>query len=305
MNHVNKAIEKHLQKWIDQGRVPNSLLFAGPAHSPKDKFALKFAYQLMGVSSDVKNHPDLYQYTPEGKLGLHSMETMRTLSEEVYKRPFQAPCKVFIIFSADRMQTAPANALLKTFEEPLSSSRIILVSSHPEKLLPTVRSRCQSVYFQGESEVSPEFWPILEPILSHVMSLSPAVLVERVGSLTSLLEKSAAIDSVLEGQDETAYQKMMREKEEEGRGSLQLAAVTDMLWEAILSWYRDIHALHFSLPSNLLLQPSLQKALQNQVDSGFIADLDLVQKKVECAKIAFSRSMPLKHVLESLFLSLR
>jgi DNA polymerase-3 subunit delta' len=89
---------------------------------------------------------------PEGKLGLHSIDSLRQFCEEVYLYPYEAKKKVFILHDADRMAPAGANALLKTFEEPAPDALIILVSSHPAALLDTILSRCLKVYFRAVSE---------------------------------------------------------------------------------------------------------------------------------------------------------
>jgi DNA polymerase-3 subunit delta' len=53
--------------------------------------------------------------------------------------------KVLLVHPAERMNAVAANALLKTLEEPPGNSRFILCSSAPEALLPTIRSRCQTL----------------------------------------------------------------------------------------------------------------------------------------------------------------
>ena len=53
--------------------------------------------------------------------------------------------KVIVIYPAERMNAASASALLKTLEEPPGAARLILASAAPQRLLPTVRSRCQSL----------------------------------------------------------------------------------------------------------------------------------------------------------------
>ena len=60
--------------------------------------------------------------------------------------------KVFIIMNAEKMNEESSNALLKTLEEPLADTILILVTGRPEKLLPTVISRCQEVRFGRLSE---------------------------------------------------------------------------------------------------------------------------------------------------------
>jgi DNA polymerase-3 subunit delta' len=300
MNKVNQEIQKHLQKWMDQNTVPHSLLFAGSIHSPCEEVALSFARKLVGQESS----PDLYLYRPEGKLGLHTMEAMRELRDEVYMPPYQSKKKVFVIFSADRMLPPSANALLKTFEEPLLTSVIILVSNHPEKLLATVRSRCQSIHFQDENVKLEKYIAHLAPLLANLPSISPIALLDEVAKLASLMEKDSAVEEV-SVKDETAYQKQAREKAGEGKEALNQLSETEAFFTVLLGWFRDLHAVHLSLPKSALLLPSEQASLQAWVDTSAIPNLDKVQKLVEKAKAALSRSSPLKNVLESFFLSLR
>jgi DNA polymerase-3 subunit delta' len=151
---------------VSKNAVGNSLLFAGPDGIGKSLFASELAKLLVGIdmpafpssASQIERgiHPDVRVYKPEGKIGLHSIATMRQFSEEVYMTPYQSKWKVFIIHDADRMLPSSANALLKTFEEPAWDSVIILLSSNPATLLPTVISRCRTLHFHviAEEEIS-------------------------------------------------------------------------------------------------------------------------------------------------------
>ncbi|MCB1111894.1 MAG: DNA polymerase III subunit delta' [Chlamydiales bacterium] len=156
----NDQIKEYLQRMVKKQAVSNSLLFSGPEGIGKSLYAQAFAKLLICQEDphgshahkiDSGNHPDIYHYRPEGKIGMHSIEAMRRFSEEVYMAPYEAKWKVFIIHDAHRMLTYSANALLKTFEEPASFSVIILLSHSPEHLLPTVLSRCRAVHFHAVS----------------------------------------------------------------------------------------------------------------------------------------------------------
>lgn len=161
----NDHIKKYLIQTVDRAAVGNSLLFAGPDGIGKGLFAEAFAKLLICRHDptgshrhkiDSGNHPDIRIYRPEGKIGMHSIATMRQFSEEVYRSPFEAEWKVFIIHDADRMLPSSANALLKTFEEPAQDSLIILLSNNPGGLLTTVLSRCRKLFFHPlkETEVA-------------------------------------------------------------------------------------------------------------------------------------------------------
>ena len=144
----NERIKEYLTRMIQKNAIGNSLLFAGPDGIGKSLFAEAFAKKILTGSG---NH-DLHVYRPEGKIGMHSIQSMRQLKDEVYLPPYEAKRKVFIIHDVDRMLPYSANALLKTFEEPSLDTIIILLTDSPELLLPTIISRCRVTYFQRLSE---------------------------------------------------------------------------------------------------------------------------------------------------------
>jgi DNA polymerase-3 subunit delta' len=75
------------------------------------------------------------------------VDQMRYIEGEANFRPFEGKARVFIVDDADKLNDASANALLKTLEEPPPTSHIILITSRPAMLLPTIRSRCQAIRF--------------------------------------------------------------------------------------------------------------------------------------------------------------
>jgi DNA polymerase III subunit delta' len=154
----NEPIKEYLLRMISRQAIANSLLFAGPSGIGKSLFAQRLAELVIASHSDNSSktppkydHPDIHHYYPEGKMGLHSIQSLRQLTQEIYLPPFEATWKTFIIHEADHMLTYSANALLKTFEEPPPRTQIILLSSSPSSLLPTIRSRCRILYFQSIS----------------------------------------------------------------------------------------------------------------------------------------------------------
>ncbi|RKY66998.1 MAG: DNA polymerase III subunit delta' [Candidatus Latescibacterota bacterium] len=81
---------------------------------------------------------------PSGSLGI-AIDRVRGLQRQLSLRPYRGRGKVGILFDAECMRPEAANALLKTLEEPPQGTLLVLTSSAPERLLPTVRSRCQEV----------------------------------------------------------------------------------------------------------------------------------------------------------------
>jgi DNA polymerase-3 subunit delta' len=76
------------------------------------------------------------------------IDQIRLAQESISLRPSEGRKKVLIIDGAEALNDAAQNAFLKTLEEPPGDCLIILVSSRPQSLLPTIRSRCQEIRFQ-------------------------------------------------------------------------------------------------------------------------------------------------------------
>ncbi len=90
--------------------------------------------------------PDVVVVAP-GDSGSIKIEAVRTVIDQANYRPFEARRRVVIIDEADALVEQAQHALLKTLEEPPSASIFLLVSSLPDALLPTVRSRCPRLRF--------------------------------------------------------------------------------------------------------------------------------------------------------------
>lgn len=132
---------------VQTGCVPHALVFAGKAGVSLADLAKKFAIELLGKHP----HPDVHEFFPEGKTGMHPVSHLRKLTEQVGLAPYQGKWKLFILYEADRMLPTSSNALLKTLEEPTLQTVILLLTHHPEKLLPTVISRCRTLRFSFQA----------------------------------------------------------------------------------------------------------------------------------------------------------
>ncbi len=82
-----------------------------------------------------------------GDTGSIKIEQVRAAIDRAVFRPFEGRRRVTIIEQADALVIPAQNALLKTLEEPLPASVFVLVTSRPDTLLPTVRSRCAHLRF--------------------------------------------------------------------------------------------------------------------------------------------------------------
>lgn len=156
-----------LKNAIQSNRVAHSYLFAGPEGVGKRLAALAFAAALNCVEGDGDScgacgdcalmangtHPNLMEIWPSDKDGERSpdglirIDRIRDVQNAVKYRVDRGK-KAVIVDSADRMMPAAANAFLKTLEEPPADTVIILITSRPADLLPTILSRCQRVNFR-------------------------------------------------------------------------------------------------------------------------------------------------------------
>jgi DNA polymerase-3 subunit delta' len=150
-----------------RGTLPPSLIFAGPDGVGKRMAAVALS-QLLNCPSPVTSadpgvvdacgvcssctrirrgvHADVLLIEP-GESGSIKIDVVRDAIERAAYRPFEGRRRVVIVDEADTMISEAQNALLKTLEEPPAASSFVLVTSRPDLLLITVRSRCQRLRF--------------------------------------------------------------------------------------------------------------------------------------------------------------
>ena len=86
-------------------------------------------------------HPDCFALRPAGKMRQISADATRELITKLQVSPAVAPRKVAILHEVDRMHLTAANVFLKTLEEPPAHTTLLLITTRPYALLPTIRSR--------------------------------------------------------------------------------------------------------------------------------------------------------------------
>lgn len=147
-----------LRRALDNHRVAHAYLFEGPDGVGKRLVALAMARALLCQTGqgcgdcppcrkvDHNNHPDIHLLDAEG--ATIKIDQIRALQQQLSLRPLEGEYRICLIDGAEHLNPAAANALLKTLEEPQPNTVIILLSSQPEALLVTIRSRCQRLPFQ-------------------------------------------------------------------------------------------------------------------------------------------------------------
>lgn len=141
------------------GQPSHAYLFCGPAGSGKRTVARAFASVLLtdgapdpdGAAVRVEHgvHPDLTWVAPGSAAGILVGDVDEAVVAGATRTPFEALRRVFVIEDADELNDQAANRMLKTLEEPPSFAHLILLTSRPGEVLPTIASRCQQVRFDA------------------------------------------------------------------------------------------------------------------------------------------------------------
>ncbi len=210
-----------LQRSLERGRLGHAYLLTGERLEPLERLARTLAKTLNCQSPprraangrpldccdacpacqriDRDQHPDVHWLRPESKLRVILVEQIRELLEAVSLKPTAGACKVAVLVAADRLNVQAANAFLKTLEEPPGDCVILLLSTEPDRLLETIRSRCLRLHLGNGAarSVSPELVPWLREWTEQAVSARDGLLA-RYRLLDRLLQALAARREAIE-----------------------------------------------------------------------------------------------------------
>jgi len=153
----NERVAEMLEKSYNSDKLSHAYLFEGPDHIGKKTLALAFCKLLLqngstreyGANSgnNVEKNPDLIILRPDEDKKQIVIEQIRDLQKSLSLFPYSSKYKIAIIEQADKMSKSAANAILKTLEEPSKTTILMLLTSSPNNLLDTIKSRCQTFKF--------------------------------------------------------------------------------------------------------------------------------------------------------------
>ena len=282
-----------LARAIAQQSLPPSLIFAGPAGVGKRLSAIGVAQTLncLKVRSHAElqadacgtcpscvriargSHPDVLIITPNDKGNINIDEVREAITRTAFK-PFEGRWRVAIIDDADALGVPPQHALLKTLEEPSSASVFILVTAHPDVLLPTVRSRCPKLSFQrlsaediaaalvkrGHAAAEAQVVAATaDGSLGHALAVSAGELGETRGNALHVLEQSVKL-AELGRRIETAKDLLPKTKSSLGSAGEREHLASHL--RAMASLLRDIELLSTRADARALANPDVQPALE-------------------------------------------
>lgn len=157
LGHEN--VRAYLRRAIAEGRLPQSILFAGPPGVGKRTTAWALIRELvvLGCRDPERaikrllrgRHLDVHLCAESEQSGQIKIEEIRAADDAVSRAPFECDHKVVFIPYAERMNTATANCLLKLLEEPPRHVFVVATAADPATLLPTIRSRCTILPLEG------------------------------------------------------------------------------------------------------------------------------------------------------------
>ncbi|HWV98857.1 MAG TPA: DNA polymerase III subunit gamma/tau [Candidatus Acidoferrum sp.] len=148
-------VTRTLSHAIEQKRIAHAYLFCGPRGTGKTTIARIFAKCLNctdGPRVDFQDSDPRCQEITEGRsldvleidgASNNGVEQVRELRETCKYAPASSRFKIYIIDEVHMLSTAAFNALLKTLEEPPAHVKFMFATTDPEKVLPTILSRCQ------------------------------------------------------------------------------------------------------------------------------------------------------------------
>lgn len=148
---------KQLSSRISANKLHHALLIQGPAGLGKSSFTQQLAQLLLCKARQghlicghcqacllnaAGTHPDLHVVESDKQIGV---DQIRDAIKKLVSSAHLSGAKVLIIYRAHTMTESSANALLKTLEEPTANTFLLLTTDKPERLLPTIKSRCEKL----------------------------------------------------------------------------------------------------------------------------------------------------------------
>jgi len=226
---------------LGKGALHHGIILAGPKGVGKASSAKNMAAMIVDPfkanQSLINNetHPDIITITRPPKEAPKpgeavakdaelkrsiGVDQIRRLQNVLTKRPTLAEKRVVIIDAADDMEASASNALLKSLEEPPVGCHFLLISHASDRLLPTIRSRCQMLRFEplGEGDVSRILQQLLPDhsldeisVLSDLSGGAPGLAMEFAGLNIGELEDSMQA-IVTTGDTDNAIRSVMASK---------------------------------------------------------------------------------------------
>lgn len=146
----NERIKNELIEAMGNQKISHSYMFVGKTGIGKRLFAREFAKGLLGnFEKDILNYEDYNEIGPVDGKKIISVDQIRDLIKKANELPTESQRRVFVVDEADKMNIEAQNSILKTLEEPPEYVVIILIVTNENKMLETIKSRCNILKFDS------------------------------------------------------------------------------------------------------------------------------------------------------------
>ncbi|MDD4932266.1 MAG: hypothetical protein PHO89_02215 [Methylacidiphilaceae bacterium] len=238
MSLDSETILLRLRHALASDRLAHAYLLLGMNPSRLEALAMRIAELVLGPRPEI--HPDFHLARAESRLRRIPIERMRALMEMLALKPYRGRFRVALVCDAERMCLGggeAANSFLKTLEEPPPDVLILLTSTQPQMLLPTISSRCIPLNVRADRAAQEPADPREAKFLADWFAAGEAPLLRAfrraAGLETAVLEIRKEIETEMSDTDES--------EPEEIRTALVESAV-DLRRERLLARLEEAYA---------------------------------------------------------------
>lgn len=307
---------------IETDHVSHAYIIAGEEGSGRFSLASAFAKALQCESegsdscgecksckqAESGNHPDIIVV----EKGENAILTVDTIREQVVStmdiKPYSSKYKVYIIKDGEKMNEMAENALLKTIEEPPAYGIIIIITTQPEKLLPTIRSRCitlstKPIKEKDIHEYLVEKLGVDENKATFAIeyaqgNLGKAILLatneEYEGLINSVIDLEANIYDMTMDDISEAIQKCTNYQ----------MNINDYL-DLMMMWYRDILVLKVTGNPDKIMFKEQYSVIREQAKYLSFNELDDKERAIATAKERINAKAKMEDIMRLLIITLK
>ncbi len=256
----------------ERGRLAHAFLISGAHGSGKEELAARLVQMVSGGSGSggmdlfgepvVEVTPPLDELEsgwvrivrPRMKSRRIGVEEIRDLEQTLHLAAPGGACKVGVITEADRMSDQAANAFLKTLEEPPQNTLLLLLTANPQRLLPTILSRCVRIPLLGGRALLAEGGAELVAALNHAATRgfgTPVAALQLkavfTGFLARIRETAESEAKAAEKEESAAYKDgtdgvwlKTREEFHKAAAEAEYLDARNRLFDVLMAWMADL-----------------------------------------------------------------
>lgn len=155
-----------------KGKYPHAMLLTGPSGCGKTTIA-RILQTKMGV--------DRRDFEEKNCADFNGVEMARGIRKRLFTLPFAGPRRIWYIDECHELTKDAQNALLKMLEDPPPHAYFVLSTTHPNKLLPTVVTRCTEIRVQAVSQKG--LVALVQSVLAREGAKVPTAVTERIAEV--------------------------------------------------------------------------------------------------------------------------